>query len=353
MKSQRISSRIYEERSELAEKVIEIQWERNPDYAARYGKIGKDKCRQDTEYHFLYLSQAAASDSFTLFREYLEWVKILLRNLHLSVTDFGKNLEIIREVIQENYGGEKAEKVLALLDKGITVLPELPDKSESVITEENPYFALASEYLRNLKAGNRQSAVDAVMNSYQSGVSIKDLYTYVFQPVQKESGRLWQSNEISVAQEHFITAATQLVMGQLYPFLFQGERKDLEFMGSCVGNELHELGIRMICDFFEMEGWNTYYIGANIPVRETIKAVELRAPDVLGLSTTISYHLKDLEKIIQAVRSSEKCTGTKIMVGGMPFNRDRDLWKSFGADGTAVSAEQAIREAVRLMEEQG
>ncbi len=345
-----ISTRIHEERSELAAKVIDIQWERNPDYSARYGKIGRDKCRQDTEYHFLYLSQAAASDSFTLLREYLEWVKILLRNLHLSIPDFQKNLEIIREVIQQKYG-ESADQVLSLLDKGLQVFPELPDKSESSITKENPYFELAKTYLENLRTGNRQSAVEAVMNSYQSGVSIKDLYTYVFQPVQIESGRLWQSNEISVAQEHFITAATQLVMGRLYPFLFQGERKDLEFMGSCVGNELHEIGIRMICDFFEMEGWNTYYIGANIPVRETIKAVESRAPDVLGLSTTISYHLKDLEKIIQAVRSSEKCAGTKIMVGGMPFNRDPELWKTFGADGTAVSAEQAIREAVRLVEE--
>jgi MerR family transcriptional regulator, light-induced transcriptional regulator len=342
---------LYNQREKLAAEVIKRQWENNPDFELKYGKIGRAKCREDTEYHFLYLFQALSSNSFFLFREYLGWVKILLLNLHLSVNDFIDNLKIIREVIREHLPADKSQTALSFLTKGIEILPELPEQSEPLITQKNPYYKLASSYFQNLLAGKREEALSVIMNAYHSGVPIKDLYMHVFQPVQMESGRLWQTNKISVAQEHFCTAATQLVMSRLYPYLFTGERKDLTFMGTCVGRELHEIGIRMISDYFEMEGWNSYYIGANIPNREVVKAVKEYQPDLLGLSTTITYHIKEVKELIETVREDEECGNTKIIVGGLPFNRDPELWKAVGADATAVTAEEAIQIANRLIEE--
>ena len=34
---------------------------------------------------------------------------------------------------------------------------------------------------------------------------------------------------------------------------------------TCVGGELHELGARMVGDFFDMAGWDTYFCGADTP----------------------------------------------------------------------------------------
>jgi hypothetical protein len=36
-------------------------------------------------------------------------------------------------------------------------------------------------------------------------------------------------------------------------------------VAACVSGELHEIGVRMLCDLLEMEGWNTIYLGANVP----------------------------------------------------------------------------------------
>ncbi|MDZ7776615.1 MAG: hypothetical protein U5L09_13885 [Bacteroidales bacterium] len=54
-------------------------------------------------------------------------------------------------------------------------------------------------------------------------------------------------------------------MSQLYPYIFNSQRVGKSMVAATVGGELHEMGIRMVADFFEMEGWDTWYLGANAP----------------------------------------------------------------------------------------
>ena len=77
--------------------------------------------------------------------------------------------------------------------------------------------------------------------------------------------RYWQMNRLTVAQEHYCTAATQMIMSQLYPYIFEGERNGRVLVATCVAENLHEIGVRMVTDFFEMDGWDTFYLGANVP----------------------------------------------------------------------------------------
>ena len=57
----------------------------------------------------------------------------------------------------------------------------------------------------------------------------------MFQLSLREVGRLWQMNQISVAQEHYCTAATQLIMSQLYPYIFSGERRNRTLIAAYAG----------------------------------------------------------------------------------------------------------------------
>jgi methanogenic corrinoid protein MtbC1 len=165
---------------------------------------------------------------------------------------------------------------------------------------------------------------------------------HVFQPTQREVGRLWQINRVSVAQEHYCTAATQLIMSQLYPHIFGAPRIDRRLVATCVGGELHEIGIRMVADFFEMEGWDTYYLGANTPLEGVVETVVERQADTLGISATMTFHVREVIALIEGVRACEMGGRTKILVGGYPFNLSRDLWRQVGADGCALNAQEAV-----------
>jgi signal transduction histidine kinase len=232
----------------------------------------------------------------------------------------------------------------------------LPDTTPTVslgISDDEPLGEIARRYMELLLAGDRHSASRLVTDAAASGVDVREIYLHVFQRTQYEIGLLWQMGRVSVAQEHYCTASTQLIMGQLYPHIFSSQRRGLRLVAASVGRELHELGIRMVSDFFEMEGWDTYYLGANIPASSIVAAVEQRSPRLLALSATMSIHVDAVADVIRTVRSTAAGAGMKVIVGGHPFNRAPGLWESVGADGHAVDASQAVLLAERLVADSG
>lgn len=216
-------------------------------------------------------------------------------------------------------------------------------------TVVNPYEDTLQKYLSYLISGDRQHAVDLILLEKDKGASVKEIYLHIFQPSQYKVGQLWQANKISVAQEHFCTAVTQLIMSQMYPYIFQSEKKGYSLIAACVGGELHEIGIRMVADFFEMDGWDTYYIGANMPADGILKTIKEMHPDILALSVSMTFHINKVIEIIDLIRSSDIGNSVKIMVGGRAFNVSTDLWKKIHADGYGQDAQNAIILAEKLV----
>jgi methanogenic corrinoid protein MtbC1 len=98
----------------------------------------------------------------------------------------------------------------------------------------------------------------------------------------------------------------------------------------------------MVADFFEMEGWDTYYLGANTPTESILRTVEELRPDILAVSATMTFRVSDARELLARVRRSESGQGVQLLVGGYPFNLSPNLWRQVGADGYAPDAEQAV-----------
>ncbi len=112
-------------------------------------------------------------------------------------------------------------------------------------------------------------------------------------------------------------------------------------VATCVGGELHEIGMRMVADCFELAGWDSYYLGASVPAKDVVAAVRQRNASVLGISATIVRHIGKVSEIIALARA--QCDQSLIiLVGGYPFNVEKDLWWRVGADGMATDASGAV-----------
>jgi methanogenic corrinoid protein MtbC1 len=212
-----------------------------------------------------------------------------------------------------------------------------------------PAAGRAKRYLDFLLRGERQAAYELVQDALRSGVSIKEIWLRVFQDAQYEVGRLWQSNQISVAQEHYCTAATQIIMSRFYSQIFSTVRRGRVLITACAPDEIHEFGMRMVADFFEMDGWDTHHLGANTPSASLVDFVAQRRPDLIGLSATITFHLEAVAAIVRALRANPDTRDVRVLVGGHAFSREADLWRDIGADGYARDAEGALEAADRLL----
>ena len=340
---------ILSEQDTLSSRVLEKIFREHPELQQRYSKADTERCREDIVYHLMYLADSAGADSPELFLHYLAWVKTLFDSIGVSNQSFLASLKIIREELRLLIPETESEKALAVIDRGIKAFPGMPTEMESAFQKDTPHYDFAVRYLDTLLEGDRNGAVRMVIDAVEAGMPVKEIYLYVFQPAQHELGRLWQLNKISVAQEHFCTAVTQLIMSQLYPYIFSSDKTETVFIGTCVGDELHEIGIRMLTDFLEMEGWDTYFLGANTPVSGVLDSIKSYKADIIGISATMIYHIHKVEELITEIRSRLPDTAPKILVGGYPFNRDPLLWKKVGADGYARDAGEALSEGEKLL----
>ncbi len=326
----------------LADAVVACEFARHPKLRARYGAAGRTKSRQDAVYHFLHLAAAVDANSPALFNDYIGWVKVLLQHLGVSSEDLDHHLDCMADVVREQMPAPVAASAAAMIDGVRATLSAMPSTTTSFLDPRQRLSPLVHEYVHAMLGGYRQAAGQLVFDAADRGEPVQELYLQVFQPALREIGRLWQLKKISVAQEHFCSAATQIVMSQLLLRLPAAERCGRGVVVACVSGDLHDLGARMVADFFEMAGWDTYFCGANTPHAAAVQSLVERAADVLAVSATMGYHLHAVRELLELVRADPRCARLRVMVGGHPFTIDPALWRTVGADGTAADAEAAV-----------
>jgi methanogenic corrinoid protein MtbC1 len=314
---------------------------------AACGVEDRDKSERDIGFHLNYLADALWAEDPALFTNYITWANVLFANLNFSPAVLPTTLEVMRTVLSEVLTIELSGVSNDYVMLGLLEASEKDAVVPSFLTAESPLTGLAAQYLALLLQGQRHTAVQLILDAVRQGVSVSDIYLDVFQQTQKEIGRLWQMNEISVAQEHYCTAVTQFTMSQLYPYIFTAVRKDRRMVATSVGGELHEIGIRMVADFFELNGWDTYYLGANTPTESVVQAVAENGADLVAISATLTPHVQKVANLVEAIRTMKH--PPRVMVGGYPFNLSKNLWRIVGADGTAGDARQAVQTGERLI----
>ena len=349
MNARDLSAALEAQRPAIAEAVATRQYAAHPELYERYGPVGWQRTLEDAGYNLAFLAQAIALENPALFIDYLGWLKVVLLRRRVRLQDLLDHFTYLQDGLRQNLPDDDAAAACAYVAEGARLLPEMPDDLPTLIEGNAPVSLLAHQYLQALLRGERHIASRLVLDAVTRGTPVKEIYLGVFQPCQREIGRLWQTNQISVAQEHYCTAATQLVMSQLYPYIFAGDKGAGRMVATCIAAELHEIGVRMVADFFEMEGWDTFYLGANTPTDSVLSALAERQADVLGISATITYHISEVERLIQAVRADPHCRDVLVLVGGYPFNLAPDLWRRIGADGWAPDAQAAVERARELL----
>lgn len=348
MSAPELAHSLGEHTSAVVGRTVDLHYGRVPELMERFGEAGREKCLQDAGYHLAYLREAVAAGSETLFVDYIGWARLMLESRGVPYSDLRVNLECLRDALTAEMGAQAAAPFGRTIDQALRVAPVAAPAAPAApaATETD---SLQRDYLEALLQGRRQHAARLVLEAVESGLSIRSVYLQVFQPAQHEIGRLWQTNRISVAQEHYCTAATQLIMSQLYPYIFATERNGLTLVATCVAGDLHELGIRMVSDLFELEGWDTFYLGANAPTRDVLQTLLERRADCLAVSATMTFHVSAVRELVSAVRAHQQLRGLKILVGGYPFNLDPELWQKVGADGHARDAGDVAALGMRLV----
>ena len=208
---------------------------------------------------------------------------------------------------------------------------------------------LRVQYLAAQLAGDRQRALKLVVDdALASGFSVPEIHLSVIQLAQREVGRLWQTNVISVAKEHLATSISQLAIARLYEHLPRSHANGKVVVVACVEGEFHDVGGRMGADFLEMAGFDVRFLGANVPTESLLRLVEEHHAQALGLSASMTVHLPALERAVRAARSKFG-QNFPVMIGGAVAEFELPFASELGVCVSA-DAEQLVRQCRSLLE---
>jgi methanogenic corrinoid protein MtbC1 len=195
-----------------------------------------------------------------------------------------------------------------------------------------------------IRRGDRRTAFRVTDEALDEGADLRALYIDVVQPAMREIGRLWQQNVLTVAEEHVATAIAQSAMSRVFERVFEWrDVRSPRLLAACADDERHQIGLRMLCDLLELDGWDTSYLGASVPVESLVELVRKSNPDVVAISAAITPNVPRVRDAITAIRAANLPKQPLIAVGGRAFLIDPSLAQRVGADLTARDADEAVR----------
>ena len=302
------------------------------------------KCKRDIRYTIEFTLESIESKHVNILLHYYQW-------LYQTLSQYDVHLESIFsmfEALKITLKAYLSPQDYAFLDS--IKVDELKVVAQNNQGMEKPLLPKAKIYLDYLLKKDRFGANQAIQQAIQQGTTLHSVYLDIIQPAMIEIGRLWQIREISVADEHMATVITQYVMTQLYPIIFATPKNGHRMVALALGSELHEIGIRMVADYFEYHGFETIYLGANVPVVKVIQTIQDEQVELVAISVTISTHLSNLKELIQAIRQADESKLIKIIIGGQAVMRIPNAVEYFQVDGFAFDAASAYELGVKLVE---
>ncbi|PKL08684.1 MAG: hypothetical protein CVV51_07660 [Spirochaetae bacterium HGW-Spirochaetae-7] len=340
---------LFAEADMAAVEAMELFLEFKPSLRAAYDARSMRLAREDMGHHIRNFAAIAFSPDDKSLLDYLSWLKVLFDGFGFTDEDIKLSFRCAGRAAGKRLSGNEAAAFENLVERAVFEYGRSEPVANRYLKEGLPDNGIARSYVQAVIEGRRDFAQALVDSELRAGKPARSLYLELFQPAQRELGRLWHTRKISVAQEHFATAATQYIMSTLYPRLMAESRPNGRLvLAACAQGELHELGLRMVADFFQADGWDTRFLGANLPLGALAAEVTRIEPDLVALSASIPTNVRWVDAAVKTLRAK---TGKKpaILVGGIPFVVSPGLWRELGADGTGIDCQEAVAVGDRLV----
>jgi excisionase family DNA binding protein len=202
---------------------------------------------------------------------------------------------------------------------------------------------LRERLLSCLLAGDESSAWNVVERALTTGYSATDLYLQLLAPCLRTIGDGWGRGELSVGDEHKVTAVAARLIGRLGPrFVRRGRKRGTIVLGGAPGDP-HALAVAMLADVLRGHGYRIVELGANAPLDSFLEAVEAEPVVAVGVSLADPACTPGAAGLVAAVRAA---SDAPVLIGG-PVT-DAALAAELGADGWAPDAETAAATILQL-----
>lgn len=297
----------------------------------------------------LELSAALGAGESKLFSERVVWSRKTFAARDQDDRLIAASLQCLRDVLGGSLPEKAAQPVANFLEAAIGELARpVPPPDASMLDPADECGRLALAYLQDVLEGNGAKALQDIVRAVEQGLSAEDAYLDVLLGAQREIGRLWHANEVSVAEEHLVSMTTQKTMAVIAHTAPRRPDNGATVVTACVAGNVHDIGPRALADLFYLAGWRSVFLGADVPVTDLPGTLDSFNATLLLLTASMSTQAAQAAKAIRSVR--EYCQRpVKVLVGGALFDEAPEMAETFGADAYSADLREALRIGAGLL----
>jgi methanogenic corrinoid protein MtbC1 len=170
------------------------------------------------------------------------------------------------------------------------------------------------DFYNSLIDGNKENCISIVSQLFNDGVEHADIYIELYQNALYKIGKDWDKGFCTIVDEHISSRIIEFLLYRFAPNLSENNTNGKKAVILCIDKEQHSIGALMASHIFELNGWATLYLGSSTPNKESLKLIELKKPDILGISFNFYLNIKRLTDLIELIRTHYP--KQKIIIGG-------------------------------------
>lgn len=281
-----------------------------------------------------------------LFSAAVRWMRGAFPESSAQTEDLRLALQVLHTTLHAELPENAHQPVMRCMQTALPTLDAPLPQSSSSLDPADPRGRLALRYLAACLEGRFDSAAAIILDEARLTLGEAESYLQVLMPAQREIGRMWHEGEVGIAQEHAVSSMTQrlaVTLNAAEPRALMGKT----VLTAAVAGDAHDIGINAVANSFRAAGWQSVSLGANVPATEIAAAAEMFQADLVALAATLTTCLPALEDSVAAVRPL--VPEIKILVGGSALSHAAELWRDIGADGYAISPEDAVKQGACLV----
>ena len=178
------------------------------------------------------------------------------------------------------------------------------------------FSGLVAAFVENALSPDPNDLTQYLSYVYQHRVQLWEIHDLIIRPGMEEIGARWSRGEIGVNHEHRASYETLEALVKLQTQIRMKSQTGRSVVCSCLGDELHEIGLRCAAHLFESEGWATTYLGARTPVEALITAIRETGPRIVSLSVTYVPPGGIPEKEFRWIADAAREVNAEVILGG-------------------------------------
>jgi methanogenic corrinoid protein MtbC1 len=199
-------------------------------------------------------------------------------------------------------------------------------------------------------AMDEEAAASISQNVLDEGIDAYEAITLGLSAAMEKVGELYTSNEYFVPELLLCSDALYAGLGILRPHLKSKEiQAKRQIILGTVEGDIHDIGKNLVKIMFEAAGWIVHDLGKDVPLAMFVEEQKHLKADVIGLSALMTTSMLAMPRVIKMIREYDP--GVAIMLGGAPLTSEIAL--SYGADGYARNAGEAVKEANLILIKSG